>query len=263
VSIRTLILGALAFIVVAVAVFLFTLTPPAPVARITSAPPAVAAAPAPAASEPRRIGALAPATEPARPATKRVTESKSSIVPAPPTPEAVEAAPTVGTLHVDADVSGAIVFIDRVFIGYTPVTARNVTLGNHRLNVSIKGYDGYAETIEVAPGPREILVKFKEGRLDAKIDVVHQHAFGSCKGTLSATPDGLRYETTNTNDAFSAALTDIVTFQLGDLDKILTVKLKNGKKYDFAAADGAAPGLSAFFADVDKARARLKDAGSR
>ena len=43
-------------------------------------------------------------------------------------------------------------------------------------------------------------------RLDASIDVVHKHRMGSCKGRLTATPQGIRYDTTDKGDAFTSPL---------------------------------------------------------
>ncbi|HET9372380.1 MAG TPA: PEGA domain-containing protein, partial [Vicinamibacterales bacterium] len=97
---------------------------------------------------------------------------------------------------------GASVFIDRVYLGTTPVTAEGVVPGTHRLNVSVEGYDGIAETIEVAPGPKDIEIKFKEVRLDATIEVVHKHGVGSCRGTLHATPRGVTFAASDAGDRF-------------------------------------------------------------
>ena len=149
-------------------------------------------------------------------------------------------------------------FIDRQFIGVTPITASDVKPGSHRLNVSAQGYEGVADTIEVAPGPRNIQIRLKDVRLDVKIDVVHKHRIGSCKGRLVATPQGLRYETSNKDDAFSVALLDLGTFQIDYLEKNLRVAARSGKRYDFTDPDGNADRLFVFHRDVDKARERLR-----
>ena len=150
-------------------------------------------------------------------------------------------------------------FIDRQFIGVTPITASDVKPGSHRLNVSAQGYEGVADTIEVAPGPRNIQIRLKDVRLDVKIDVVHKHRIGSCKGRLVATPQGLRYETSNKDDAFSVALLDLGTFQIDYLEKNLRVAARSGKRYDFTDPDGNADRLFVFHRDVDKARERLRN----
>ena len=210
---------------------------------------------APAPEPPRPSASASPAREmaPRRPRAPR----PPSPLEAPPEP-APEAAPALGTLQIDADVPGAQVFLDREFIGTAPVTASNVKPGQHRLNVSADGYEGFAETIDVEPGPREISVRFKEVRLNAHLDVVHKHRMGSCKGALVATAQGLRYETTDKDDAFSASLTELDVFQIDYLEKNLRVKPKKGKQYNFTDPDGNADRLFVFHRDVEKARDRLR-----
>jgi hypothetical protein len=227
---------------------------------LTRADPPASAPPAGVArsSRPSREPATAsPEPEPpveAAPPARRPAPDAPGAEPAPPP---VEAAPTAGTLRIDSDVPGAEVFLDRTFLGVTPTTVPNVAPGSHRLNVTATGYDGHSETIDVAPGVREIRVEFKAIRLDARIRVVHKHRVGSCEGTLSATPDGLRYETSNRDDAFAVALTGLDNFAVNYLDKNLTMKVRNGKTYNFTDSDGSADRLFVFHRDVDKVRARL------
>ena len=150
------------------------------------------------------------------------------------------------------------VFLDRKFIGAAPATIPDVPPGPHRLNVSAAGYDGYADSIDVTAGSREIAVRFKEITLDAHIDVVHKHSFGSCKGTLSATPDGLKYATSNASDTFASPLLDLTGFDVNYLEKTLKVKLKGGKSFTFTDPDGNADHLFVFQRDVSKVRDRLR-----
>ena len=89
------------------------------------------------------------------------------------------------TLRVDSDVPGAQVFIDRQFIGGAPVSTTEVKPGTHQINVSAPGYDQYAQSIDLSSGSRDVMVRFKEVRLDAKAEVVHKHGVGSCRGTLA------------------------------------------------------------------------------
>lgn len=160
-------------------------------------------------------------------------------------------------LTIDADVPGAQVFVDRVFVGQTPVTTTDVTVGSHRLNVSAAGYDGVAQTLDVKPGMQQVTIKLREVRLNARIEVVHKHRMGSCRGTLVATPRGISYETTDTDDAFQAALADLDEFQVNYLEKNLRIHLKRGKRYDFTDPDGNADRLFVFHRDVTQARDRL------
>jgi hypothetical protein len=182
-------------------------------------------------------------------------------VAAEPAPEPettpAESASEAGTLRIDADVPGAQVFIDRQYIGTAPVTAENVRPGTHQLNVSAEGFDGVAQTIDVEPGPREITIRLREVRLDLALDVVHKHGIGSCRGRLIATPQGLRYETSNKDDSFTVPLSSLEMFQVDYLEKNLRVKLQKGRQFNFTDPEGNSDRLFVFHRDVEKARERL------
>ena len=217
---------------------------------------------APAASTPAPVVAPRPAPAPEPPPVESPPVTRRDAAPrraaAAPPPAAAPAAPVdLVTLHVDSDVPGAQVFVDRQFIGAAPVTTTEVKPGTHQINVSAPGYDQYAQSIDIEPGPRDVMVRFKEVRLDAKADVIHKHGIGSCRGTLIATPQGLRYDTTNKGDAFTVALTNLDVFQVDYLEKNLKVKIKGGKQYNFTDPMGNADNLFVFQRDVDKARQRL------
>jgi hypothetical protein len=120
-------------------------------------------------------------------------------------------------------------------------------------------YDSIADTIDVEQGSRDLQFNFKEVQLDATVDVVHKHRFGSCKGRLVATPQGLRYDSDDQNDRFTLPLTDLELFEVDYLAKTLRVQGLKGQKYEFSdptAANGDR--LFVFHRDVDKARQRLK-----
>ncbi len=249
---RILVIATGVFVLAALVVFLVLRTPPQKPAEVagTDAP---TAAPLPGGA-PRTPDA--PVPEPTRPSVRRAEPTPE---PAPAPVEApVEAPLEVGTLRIESDVPGAQVFIDRQFVGATPVTAQNVTPGTHQLNVSAEGFEGIARTIEVEPGPRDISVRFREVRLDARIDVVHKHRIGSCRGQLVATPQGLRYETMDKDDAFAAQLLNLETFQVDYLEKNLKLKPRGGKQYNFTDPEGNADRLFVFHRDVDKVRDRLR-----
>ena len=221
-------------LVAAGAVFYTNLVAPAPETEVPSdratpaaAPPAAAPVPRPAAAEPVKPVAPPVAAEPAP-------------------------APATATLRIDSDVPGASVFIDRVYLGTTPLTAPNVTPGSHRLNASATGYEGIAENIDVVAGSRDIMLKFKEIRLDVRVDVTHKHGVGSCTGTLSASPQGIKYVTSHANDAFEAPLADVAALDLDFLAKNLRLRLKSGKTYNFTETGGGADQLYAFHRDVNK-----------
>jgi hypothetical protein len=206
----------------------------------------------------REAAATAPrGPEPAPPA---VAKRRAAPAPAPsaPAPAAEPAAPTTATLRIVSDVPGAQVFLNREFVGATPATASALAPGSYQLNVSAPGYDNHVETLELAAGEREVLVRFREVRLNASLEVVHKHRFGSCRGTLLATPQGIRYQTTNKDDAFEAALTTLETFQIDYLNKNLRIQPRQGKRYDFTDPEGNADRLFVFHRDVERARDQLK-----
>jgi hypothetical protein len=194
------------------------------------------------------------------PAVEQPRASRRAAAPAATTASPpAEAPPPVDlvTLRIDSDVAGAQVFVDRQFIGAAPITTTDVKPGTHQINVSAPGYEQYAQSIDLTPGSRDVMVRFKEVRLDAKAEVVHKHGVGSCRGTLVATAQGLRYDTTNKGDAFMVPLTSLESFEVNYLEKNLKVKIKGGKQYNFTDPMGNADSLFVFQRDVDKARQRL------
>ena len=243
-------LGIVAVIgVVAIAVSSFDLGSPSP---------AVARVPAEPAPEPVR-DTSAPAVAARGVLTAPAARTSSPRAPRPgtaPPPEPVAAAPvaTTATLHITSDVPGAQVFVDRKYIGVAPVTAEDISPGSHQINVSAPGHDGVAETLDVAPGSRDVMISLKTLRLDESIPVTHKHRFGSCAGRLLATPEGLRYQTDNKDDGFSVALTGLETFKVDFLAKNLKVKVKGGRTYDFTDPGDKADPLYLFHQVVEKAR---------
>jgi hypothetical protein len=196
---------------------------------------------------------IAPAPEPPREAKPRARKRAEAPVPAPAAP----AAPTTGELTITSDVPGAMVFLDRVYLGTAPVKAPNVTPGSHKLNASAEGYDGYSDTIEVVPGPAEIVVRFKEIRINTSVEVVHKHGVGSCEGRLAADPAGVRYETASKDDAFSLRYGEIETFEVDYLKKNLRIKRRAGKTWNFTTKAATADPLFVFHRDVDKVRKQV------
>ncbi|MEW5984761.1 MAG: PEGA domain-containing protein [Acidobacteriota bacterium] len=221
------------------------MNPPKPPAEAT------VVAPAPAPPPQRRVE---PAPEPARPAARPrpKREQPAAPMPAPP-PE-----PAGPVLIVESDVPGASVFVDRVYLGTTPVRTTDVKPGQHQLNASAENQDGIARAISVAEtGETTIALRFLEVTLDASIDVVHKHGIGSCQGTLRATTAGLRYETTNEGDAFALSFGEIEVFDVDYLKKNLRVKKAGGKTWNFTDRNDNADRLFIFHRDVTKAREKL------
>jgi hypothetical protein len=218
-----------------------------PVSEVVEAPaePAVSApaAPAPGASS-------SPVTP--RPVEPRPTVTAPLPVPtAPPTP-------TTATLRIDSDVPGAQVFVDNKFVGTAPATVTGVAPGQRKVNVQAPGFESVAEFVDVTPGERDVVISLRTIRLDQKVAVRHNHRAGSCEGTLIATPDGIRYETTNQNDGFSVALTAIDLFEVDFLKNNLKIRIRGGRTYDFADVSGRADGIYLFHQEVEKVRQRIK-----
>ena len=211
---------------------------------------------APARPDADRDSSAAPAPtprpEPTRPAPSRPVPPNST----PVTPE--PAAPTTATLHITSDVAGAQVFLDNKFVGTAPATADNVVPGQRKINVQAPGYEGVVEFVDVAAGPRDLMISLKTIRLDQKVSVIHKHRLGSCAGTLIATPDGVRYVTDNKDDGFVVTLQNIETFQADFLQKNLRIKIRGGRTYEFTDPSGKADALYLFHQEVDKVRQRVK-----
>ena len=221
------------------------------------APPAGEVSRAPAAEPPRAAAppVVTPPPEPAPAPDRSSTPRRARPKPAPPPEPAPPPAPTTGTLSIDSDVAGAMVFLDREFKGSAPVVIEEVPPGSHRLNLSAEGFEGYSETIDVAAGPNSVTVRFREVRLNETIAVVHKHTAGSCEGKLVANPQGLRYESANKNDAFALKFADLENFEVDYLKKNLRVKQRGGRTYNFTAE--SADTLFVFHKNVQKARERL------
>ena len=99
--------------------------------------------------------------------------------------------------------------------------------------------------------------KCLEVRLDAALAVVHKHRIGSCEGRLVATADGIRYETTNKEDGFTAPLADMETFQVDYQARNLRIRIRKGRQFNFTDPDDNADRLFVFHRDVERARQRL------
>ena len=195
---------------------------------------------------------------PVVPATPRPSKSaRSDAKPAPVSTPPVAAA-AKPTLHVSSDVNGAHVFIDRKYVGNTPLDTSEITPGRHQVNVSAEGYDGVSQGVNVPEsGATELHVELKTVALDVSVTVVHKHALGSCEGTLRADPGGLRYETANAADAFSVPLSDLEVFSTDYAQKTLKVKKRGGKTWNFTTKAPNADPLVTFQQAVDHARQKL------
>ena len=155
---------------------------------------------------------------------------------------------------------GASVFVDRQYVGATPLRLGELEPGSKQLKLTADGYDGIERTVELAAGENPVTMRFREVRLNKRIAVTHKHGMGSCEGTLVATVDGLSYETTNKNDVFTLTYAQIETFLVDYLEKNLRVKQKGGKTWNFTDKNAAnADALFVFHRDVEAARKKLAE----
>ena len=212
-----------------------------------------AATPAPARVVRKAEPPPAPAAEPPAPRTAAPRKTASAAAPV------AEAAPTLASLTLETDVPGASVFIDRQFVGNTPLTLDKLQPGSKRLQLTATGYDSVQKSVDLVAGPNAITVRIKEVSLNAKVPVVHKHGMGSCNGTLSATVDGLKYDTDNKGDAFTMSYAQAEQFAVDYLQKNLRVKQKGGKTWNFTDKNDNADVLFVFHRDVEAARKKLAD----
>ena len=161
-------------------------------------------------------------------------------------------------LRVGSDVPGAAVFIDRGYIGTTPLTVDDLGPGSYDVTVSADGYDMYAETVELETEARDLYVRFKDVRLQESVDVVHKHGLGSCAGRLVANPDGIQFQSDH-KDAFFAPFGTLETFEIDYTDNNLNFKVREGRNYNFKEKSGNAEALFVFHRNVDAARQRLAE----
>lgn len=206
------------------------------------------------------VPAAAPATAP--PATPSSSRSRTAPPPeaprAPAPPPAPAPKPVTATLVVTTDVPGASVFVDRKFVGTTPLTLTDLPPGNRQLKFTADGHDGIDRTVDLEPGENPVTIRFREVRLNARVAVDHKHGVGGCEGTLVATVDGLTYETANKNDAFRLSFDQLETFQVNYLEKNLRVKQRGGRTWNFTDKGAAnADALFVFHREVEAAREKL------
>jgi hypothetical protein len=240
-----IIVGAALLVAGAVAAIWLLARPPAPATPRRAAP-----APAPVATEPPVAATPAPSSP--APAPVRRSAPKAKAPPAPAEP----AAPTP-TVKVDSDVPGADVFVDRVYLGKTPLTTSDVQAGSHTLTAAAEGYESQAVPIDVNAGANEVRVRFRVVRLNETIPVVHKHAIGSCEGRLIADTHGLRYQTPNKDHAFDVPFAQLKSFEVDYLQKNLRVTRTDGKTFNFTDRNKNADALFVFHQKVEAARAKL------
>ena len=162
----------------------------------------------------------------------------------------------LGSIAVESSPAGAMVFLDRNFKGNTPVTIEELQPDRYRLMVSAEGFEVHHQEVEVDRERVPVQVAFEaaEATLDIRVEVVHKHRFGSCAGTLVATPTGFEYRTDH-KDAFELAFDRVERFELDYLEDNLRLKVRRGRTYNFETPDGNVDPLFVFHRDVEAFRA--------
>lgn len=225
-------------------------------------PAEVSTPPAESRVVPKKVAPAAPAAS-ATPAVETPpTAPPKKAAPEPAAP-AAPAAPTLASLTLESDVPGASVFIDRQFVGNTPLALDKLEPGSKRIQLTATGFDSVQKTVELVAGPNAVSIRIKEVSLNAKTIVVHKHAMGSCEGTLTATLDGLKYDTTNKGDAFTLPHAQVETLVVDYLQKNLRVKQRGGKTWNFTDKNDNADALFVFHRDVEAARKKLAEGYAR
>ena len=166
---------------------------------------------------------------------------------------AVEATlvPVLASVRVISDIVGATVFLDRKYVGETPLELDDIKPGQHDLTVSAEGYEVYAKSLSLELGEREIVVNFRDLLLEEYVSVVHKHRFGSCEGTLVAKASGISYETTH-RDAFAISFGQLQRFAVDYGKKNLNLRVQGSRNYNFTEKNGEADPLFLFHKNVEK-----------
>jgi hypothetical protein len=215
---------------------------------------AVPSAPAPRVE---RKAAPPAAPAPAPPAERKGTSTRRAA-PAPAPAAEAPAAPTLATLVLESDVAGASVFINREYVGTTPLTLDRLEPGTKQIKLTADGYEGIERSVDLVAGDNPVTMRFKEVRLNKRLAVTHKHGMGSCEGALVATLDGLAYQTSNKGDAFNLPWDRVELLAVDYLDKNLRVKQRSGRTWNFTDKAAAnADALFVFQRDVEAARKKL------
>ncbi|MCQ8893805.1 MAG: PEGA domain-containing protein [Methanolinea sp.] len=87
---------------------------------------------------------------------------------------------TTGLLRVTSSPSGADVYVDDIYRGYTPMTVGSLSAGRHSVRLKLAGYQDYTQNVDVPAG--------NEAYLSASLSPVYQPTTGDI--LVSSVPDG-------------------------------------------------------------------------
>lgn len=164
---------------------------------------------------------------------------------------AAELTEMLGSIVLESDVAGAIVFLDRAFKGNTPLTIADLSPGEYTLTVSAEGHEVVNRRIEVGRAPVPVRIDFGDpvAEFEGAVSVVHKHRFGSCQGVLAATAGGFEYRTEH-KDAFRLPFAQVERFEFDYLRNNLRLKVQGGRTYNFESPSEDLDGLFVFHRDV-------------
>jgi len=66
--------------------------------------------------------------------------------------------PIYGFLSVKSDPSGAEVYIDRNYVGTTPLENYKISPGEYEVKIKKEGYEEYSRTVSITPGEKTTLI---------------------------------------------------------------------------------------------------------
>ena len=178
----------------------------------------------------------------------------------PPASPAETAAPTLATLVLDSDVPGASVFVNREYVGTTPLRLDRLEPGAKQLKLTADGYEGIERAVELSAGNNPVTVRFREVRLNKRMAVNHKHGWAAAKGPWSLPWMGSPTKRRTRTTLSSCAYAQVETFLVDYLEKNLRVKQKSGKTWNFTDKAAAnADALFVFHRDVEAARKKLAE----
>jgi hypothetical protein len=95
------------------------------------------------------------------------TPSEAAVTPAPPQPAVASA----GGVIVDTMPTGAMVTLGGIDAGKSPITFKNVPAGNHRMRITLEGYDTVERAVEVKESEFNDLGVISLARAKAIVDL--------------------------------------------------------------------------------------------
>jgi hypothetical protein len=87
---------------------------------------------------------------------------------------------TTGSLRVTSSPSGAEVYVDDIYRGYTPLTIGSLSSGRHAVRLHLSGYQDYTRNVDISAG--------SEAYVSASLNPVYQPTTGDI--LVSSVPDG-------------------------------------------------------------------------